>query len=143
MYRRLLFLGGMLVLSICASAAIFGSVRGIVHDPQHRPVQGATVTLHANSSDWAVTASTDQNGEFAFNAIPIGDYSVVAVAPGFSLTAQNVVVRSNTQPVVHFALNVAGAKERVDVSGAPEVAPTDSATPITLVDRQEIARTPG
>jgi carboxypeptidase family protein/TonB-dependent receptor-like protein len=143
MYRRLLFLGGMLLLSVYARATIFGSVRGIVHDPQHRPVQGATVTLHANSSDWAVTANTDQNGEFAFNAIPVGDYSVAAVAPGFSLTAQNVVVRSNTQPVVHLALNVAGAKERVDVSGAPEVAPTDSATPITLVDRQEIARTPG
>ena len=73
----------------------------------------------------------------------IGEYSVTAVAPGFSQTTENVVVQSNTEPVVHLALNVAGTKETVNVIGTSEVAPTDSATPVTLVDRQEIARTPG
>jgi hypothetical protein len=31
----------------------FGSVRGIIHDPQHRPIQGAMVMLKSRSSDWA------------------------------------------------------------------------------------------
>ena len=74
---------------------------------------------------------------------PIGDYSVAAVAPGFSQAAENVVVQSGTEPVVHLALNVAGAKETVNVSGAAEVVPTDSATPRTTVDRLDIERTPG
>ena len=45
--------------------------------------------------------------------------------------------------MLHFALNVAGNVEAVNVSGAPEAAPTDSSTPTTVVDRLEIAQTPG
>jgi outer membrane cobalamin receptor len=126
-----------------ALATIFGSVRGIIHDPQHRPIQGAIVMLKSQSSDWAKSASTDANGEFTFNAVPLGDYSISVASPGFAQAAQNVVVNSGTEPVVHFQLRLGGAKETVNVSGAPEVAPTDSATPITLVNREEIERTPG
>jgi TonB dependent receptor/Carboxypeptidase regulatory-like domain/TonB-dependent Receptor Plug Domain len=124
-------------------ATIFGSVRGIIHDPQHRPLQGAMVMLRANSSDWAKSANTDDNGQFVFNAVPIGEYTVVVAEPGFSQISQTVTVGSATQPVLHLALKVAAKGETVNVSGTPEVAPTDSATPTTLVDRAQIERTPG
>ena len=124
-------------------ATIFGSVRGIVHDPQHRPLQGAMVMLRANSSDWARSTNTDDNGQFEFNAVPIGEYTVVVVVPGFSQISRTVAVRSGTEPVLHLALRVAAKGETVNVSGAPEVAPTDSPTPTTLVDRAQIERTPG
>jgi hypothetical protein len=144
MTRRIAFLCGVVALvSSMARATIFGSVRGIVHDPQHRPIHGAIVMLKSQSSDWAKTASTDANGEFAFNAVPLGDYSISVANPGFAQVMQNLVVNSGTEPVVHFQLNVAGAKETLEVSGIPEVVPTDSATPITLVNRQQIERTPG
>src|ERR1700730_6145724 len=126
-----------------AAATIFGSVRGIVHDPHHRPLQGAMVMLRANSSDWAKSTNTDDNGQFEFNAVPIGEYTVVVAAPGFSQVSQTVAVRSGTEPVLHLALNVAAKNETVNVSGAPEVAPTDSSTPTTLVDRAQIGSTPG
>ena len=51
----------LLITGLCF-ATIFGSVRGIIHDPQHRPLQGAMVMLRANSSDWAKTTNTDDNG---------------------------------------------------------------------------------
>ena len=124
-------------------ATIFGSVRGIIHDPQHRPLQGAMVMLRANSSDWAKSTNTDDNGEFMFNAVPIGEYTVVVAEPGFSQISQTVTVGSATQPVLHLALKVAAKGETVNVSGTPEVAPTDSPTPTTLVDRAQIERTPG
>ena len=133
----------ILSLAISAAATIFGSVRGIVHDPQHRPLQGAMVMLRANSSDWAKTTNTDANGEFEFNAVPIGEYSAVVVAPGFEQISQTVTVRSGTEPVLHLALKVAANNETINVSGAPEVAPTDSPTPTTLVDRAQIQNTPG
>jgi len=126
-----------------AQATIFGSVRGIVHDPHHRPVPGAMVMLRSQTSDWDKSANTDQNGEFQFNALPLGEYSIVVAAPGFSQTSQKLVVQSGTEPVLHLELRVAAANENVTVSGAPEIAPTDSATPTTLVDRAEIERTPG
>jgi hypothetical protein len=62
---------------------------------------------------------------------------------GFEQAQQDVAVLSSTQRILHFALNIAGAKEMISVSGAPEATPTDSSTPTTLVDRLEIARTPG
>ena len=142
-YSKTLIIAALLLTSLVAFASIFGSVRGIIHDPQHRPVQNAMVMLKAKSSDWSATANSDANGDFSFNAVPLGEYIVTVVGPGFEQAQQNVVVMSSTEPVIHFALNVAGAKETINVSGMPEAAPTDSATPTTLVDRIEIARTPG
>jgi outer membrane receptor for ferrienterochelin and colicin len=136
-------IGALLLLGATAAATIFGSVRGIIHDPQHRPVEGAMVMLKAKSSDWSKTANTDASGNFEFNAVPLGDYSISVANPGFSQAAQSVVVNSGSEPVVHFQLKLAGANETVNVSGTPETAPTDSATPTTLVNRLEIQRTPG
>jgi carboxypeptidase family protein/TonB-dependent receptor-like protein len=126
-----------------AYASVFGSVRGIIHDPQHRPVQGAMVMVKAKSSDWSATTNSDANGTFTFSAVPIGEYTVTVAAVGFEQTEQHVVVISGTEPVLHFQLNVAGAREAITVSAAPETAPTDSATPTTLVSRLDVAETPG
>jgi hypothetical protein len=131
------------LMSSMALATIFGSVRGIIHDPQHRPIQGATVILKSKSSEWTKSASTDANGEFSLNAVPLGDYSISVASAGFVQATQNLVVNSGTEPVVHFQLSLAGAKETVNVPGVPEIAPTDSVTPITLVNRLDIERTPG
>jgi len=133
----------LLFTSLAASATIFGSVRGIVHDPQHRPVQGAMVMLRAKSSDWLKSANTDANGTFAFAAVPLGEYTVTAAGTGFNQAAEDVIVQSDTSPVLHLALSVAGSHETVNVSAVPEVAPTDSATPVTLISRTDVERTPG
>src|SRR6266567_8463537 len=143
MHRIALLSSVVVLMSSIAVATIFGSVRGIVHDPQHRPIQGAMVVLRSKSSEWTKSVNTDANGAFAFNAVPLGDYTVGVRSPGFVEAVQGVVVNSGTEPVIHFQLNMAGAKETINVSGAPVVAPTDSATPITLVDRQDIGRAPG
>jgi outer membrane cobalamin receptor len=126
-----------------AFATIFGSVRGVIHDPQHRPVANAMVMIKAKSSDWSATTNSDAGGNFAFNALPLGEYLVTVVAPGFAQAEQNVVVISGAQPVLHFPLTVAGSNEMITVSGAPEAAPTDSATPTTLLSRLDVANTPG
>jgi hypothetical protein len=121
-FRKILVMLALLAASISAAATIFGSVRGIVHDPQHRPIQNATVTLRAKSSDWAKTTNSDGNGQFEFNAVPIGEYSVSVESSGFVQTAQDVVVASGTQPVVHFQLQVAGKNENITGRGSSIVA---------------------
>jgi len=126
-----------------AFAGVYGAIRGVVHDPQHRPVQDAMVMLKAKSSDWAKTTNTDVNGEFQFNAVPLGDYTISVAGVGFAQAAQEVTVISGTVPVAHFQLKVASTRETVTVSAEQAVVPTDSATPITLVDQLDIQRTPG
>src|ERR1700676_3189600 len=140
---KFLALAALLLLGPAAFANIYGAIRGVVHDPQHRPIQNAMVMLKAKSSDWAKSVTTDATGEFQFNAIPLGDYSVSVASQGFAQTSQDVTVISGSVPVVHFLLKVATANANVTVSARPEVAPTDSATPTTLVSRLDIERTPG
>jgi hypothetical protein len=130
-------------LGLTAFASIFGSIRGIVHDPQHRPVENAMVMLRSKTSDWSATANTDATGQFTFSAVAVGEYTVTIVAPNFNQAAQNVVVNAGSQPVLHFSLNVATTKETITVSGAPEAVSTDSATPTTLISRLDVEHTPG
>ena len=142
-FTRIFYVGGLLLMAATVSATIFGSVRGIIHDPQHRPIQGAMVMLKAKSSDWSKSTNTDANGNFEFNAVPVGDYSVIVANPGFVQSTQDVRVESGTEPVVHLQLHVAATNETVNVSAQPEVTPSDSVTPTTTVSRVDIQRTPG
>src|SRR5271168_634338 len=89
-----------LALPLAAFATIFGSVRGIIHDPQHRPVDNAMVMIKSKSSDWSASTTSDANGEFLFNGVALGEYEVTVVAKGFTQSSQGVVVVSSTQPVL-------------------------------------------
>jgi hypothetical protein len=144
MKRRIWILPAILAfLSAAAFANIFGAVRGVVHDSQHLPIAGATVKLKAKLSDWEKTETTDANGEFQFNGVPLGDYSVTVSSANFASAAQDVTVISGTVPVVHVQLQVGAATEKINVTASTATLPTDSATPITLIDSADIARTPG
>jgi len=46
MKRAFLFVVSLFI-ALPAFATVFGTVRGIVHDPQHRPVSGIQVVLKA------------------------------------------------------------------------------------------------
>src|SRR5579864_8009517 len=137
-------LAAVLILSAGQlSATIFSSVRGLIHDPQHRPVQGATVTIHDVHSDWSQTVSSNDNGEFDFAAVPVGQYTVTVAAPGFSEQMQKLTVNSGSVARLHFPLAVAKASETVNVSAAPSEVNTESSTTQSTINREQIARTPG
>jgi outer membrane receptor protein involved in Fe transport len=140
---KLLTFAALLLMASAAFGNDYGAVRGVVHDPQHRPIQDAMVMLKAKSSEWSKSVTTDASGNFQLNAVPLGEYSVSVASQGFAQTAQNVVVTSGSVPVVHFQLQVAVAYEKVVVSDTPAVVATDSFTPTTLVSRLDIERTPG
>jgi hypothetical protein len=126
---RILPFAPLLFLSLASFASVVGSVRGVIHDPQHRPVPNAMVMIKAKSSDWSATVNSDANGNLAFNAVPLGEYVVTVVALGFEQAQQDVAVLSSTQPILHFALNVAGAKEMISVSGDPRARTAPTAWP--------------
>src|SRR5438477_8017269 len=132
-----------LLLGGTAFATIFGTVRGIVHDPQHRPLTSAKVVLKAKSSEYTQTMQTDSEGQFHFDAVPVGEYVIDVTDPAFAAARQNVTVFSGTAPVLHFELAIATQNQSVEVSADVASAQAESITPTTLVDRQEINQTPG
>jgi len=126
-----------------AFATVFGTVRGIVHDPQHRPVPNVTVTLKARTSSYTQTSQTDANGEFHFDAVLLGEYRVTASAALFASEEQTIVVLSGTAPILHFELKLSTQAESITVSADAGSAQLESITPTTLVNRLEIRNTPG
>ncbi len=131
------------LLGTAAFATVFGTVRGIVHDPQHRPVPGSEVILKAKSSDYAQNTQTDANGEFHFDAVPLGSYTVTVTDSSFAYQEQGLTVLSGTAPILHFELHLAVQNQSVTVSAEAAPGQTESVTPTTLVDREEIQETPG
>jgi hypothetical protein len=132
-----------LLFCFSAHATIFGRIQGIVHDPQHRPVAGASVKLQAITSDWSQTTQSNDNGEFSFTTVPVGDYKITVTQPKFETSGQTVTVDSNSSPILHFQLAIAALNQSTVVVGQAEAANMDSVTPTTLVDREDIAQTPG
>src|SRR6266404_9429595 len=125
---RLLF--ALLFLSVPALATIFGTIRGIVHDPQHRPVADATVTLKAKASDYTQTLRTDAEGQFHFDAVPVGEYSVTVSQAGFATQEQVVTVLSGAAPILHFELRLPSQAQSVTVSAeSSSTAQAEAITP--------------
>jgi len=143
LYKRALLFIGLMLASLTASATIFGTVNGLIHDPQHRPVQGAEVTLRAANSAWTKSVTSDAGGEFHFDAVPLGEYAVTVQLAGFAAEGQKLVLGSGRDARIHFSLKVAQAKETVEVKETSAAVNTESSSPTTLVSRREIAQTPG
>jgi hypothetical protein len=144
--RRTVFLCAALLLGACAPACatVFATVHGVVHDPQHRPIAGATVTLHAANSDFVLRATTDAGGAFELAQTPFGVYALTVEAAGFDKETETLTVASGTNPVLHIPLAVAVASTSIEVRGADSaVDANDTVTPTALITRQAIDQTPG
>jgi len=126
-----------------AFPGIFATVRGIVHDGQHRPISGAQLVLQAKSSDWKRQASTDDDGRFQFDAVPAGDYSIRISCDGFREYDGDLAVVADSAPLRHFPLELATVTETVQVKETSQTVDTTSSSSQTTLNRETIAATPG
>jgi len=136
-------IAGVLFVAVAASASIFGSVHGLIHDPQHRPVQDAKATLRSSTSEWAQSTVSNEAGEFVFENVPLGEYRVIVEVQGFATEEQTLVITAGRDAKPHFSLTVAHAAETVEVQDvAPSINP-ESSTSTNIVNRAAINETPG
>jgi outer membrane receptor protein involved in Fe transport len=141
--RFISLVGACLLAAAPAFASIFSTVKGVVHDAQHRPVPGATVTLKARQSDWSRETTSDADGAFQVTAVPVGSYTVTVALTGFTTVEQTITVVSDVTTQVHVQLEVGGVRESVTVAATADDLREGSVTPTTLVSRQDIQQTPG
>ncbi|MGH9405348.1 MAG: TonB-dependent receptor [Terriglobia bacterium] len=118
-------------------------LRGITHDSQHRPIAGAEVILRSATPGGSRATRSDHNGEFEFQGVEPGDYTITATAPGFQIFSAKIEVRSEGNPVFHLQMRLAAVKQSVTVSGAPSSLSTETSTTQTVISSREIRRTPG
>ena len=97
MRQRVLFSAlAAILFSSAALATIFGRIQVIVHDPQHRPIAGAEVKVQAVTSAWSQTTQSNDNGEFSFAAVPVGDYRITVTDAKFQTSEQTFTVGSSS-----------------------------------------------
>jgi Flp pilus assembly protein TadD len=103
--KKLWLFACLLVLAACCGptiAATLGSVSGVVHDAEGRPLAAVQLTLKdAHSESAGLQTLTNNSGEYRFTDVAFGNYFLSANLPGYtasypisiSLTADNAIVR--------------------------------------------------
>ena len=137
----LLFLSCLLPLS--AFATMFGSIHGLIHDPQHRPVSGVEVEIQSTTSDWSQSERSNSDGEFQFSAVPLGTYTLLIDSPGFAPVQQKIVVSSGGAVRLHYQLVLAQVRQSVTVAEAGELVSPETAASKTMISGSDITTTPG
>src|ERR1700761_8411268 len=103
----LILLGALFALAPAAAfASVFGTVKAIVHDPQHRPVQGAEVVVQSRTSAFKQTGITNEDGIATILNVPVGEYDVVVRSKGFAADQQSITVTSGDVRELHYALSI-------------------------------------
>jgi hypothetical protein len=140
--KRWLCIAVMSCLVLLSSASLFGqatanaSLQGTITDKTQAVIGNKAVVTLTNKETGAVrTINTNETGEYRFDSLSAGIYSLKATAPGFSTvetkSIELLVGRTSTQ---NFSLTPGGVSETVEVtSAAPLVdqTKTDVSTNIT------------
>jgi outer membrane receptor protein involved in Fe transport len=101
-----------------ARGAALGDIRGVVHDPHHRPIAGASIEITSSGSDFHLARTSNASGEFEATAVPLGEYRITVTAPGFTPRQVRILLSTGEAPVLHFEMGIASAQQEVRVTAA-------------------------
>ena len=124
----------LLVSAAFGQVAITGKITGVVEDPSGAAVNSATVTLEGPALMAARTTTTQTDGSYLFDFVPIGTYQLTIDAKGFrSFVQKDVQISSGFVATVSPHLRVGGGQEVVEVPAEGPVVDVKSvATPTTF-----------
>jgi hypothetical protein len=126
--RALLLTALLLALaSIAIGQGTASRVTGTVLDEQGAAVPGAAVTLTNEATQGSLTTETTDSGNYVFDSIQVGIYTVTVEKPGFKKFVSTGNAANVNQPTtVNVALAVGAVQEVVQVTAAAEVVQTSS-----------------
>ena len=100
---------------------------GILQDSSGAVIPAATATVTHEDTGAVTTKASDARGEFAFDFLRVGKYSLQIEAPGFKRYASSGIELTAAQNVRRtFVLEVGSVKETVTVEGSAELLVCDS-----------------
>ena len=142
---RLLF---TIVIVVLVATAVVGQtstsrIIGHVADSKQASVAGATVTVTNEATGVSQTQTTTEAGLFAFDSLPVGNYSVLVEQTGFKKvirTGNHLEV--NTPLTLDVAMEVGQVSETVTVEGGQEQLQTANATIGNVVEQKAIEALP-
>ena len=120
-----------------------GSLVGTVKDASGALLPNVTVTATNTDTGIATPAKTAQNGDYVITPLHIGRYSVSVEATGFRREIRKDIVLDVQQTIkLDFTLNVGSVSETMEVSGAPPLLETESASLGNVVTAETVEELP-
>src|SRR5215203_1738767 len=92
-----------------------GQLSGTVTDPNGAVVSGAAVKITQADTNFSRTGTSNEEGYFSFQLLPVGRYSVEITAQSFQVFKVDAVVSVTQTTVVDAQLGVGGDTVTVDV----------------------------
>jgi len=120
-----------------------GTVAGNVLDVTKSVIPGASITLTSDDRGNVYKAVSNAQGEYTFNDLPIGSYTMEVIAPGFStFLSRHILVDSDTRLRVDANLRAGNTSFEVDVVADPVAVDTQSATVGMVIDNELVENLP-
>jgi hypothetical protein len=123
--------------------AATGALTGFTMDPSGAVLPGVTLHLKNQDGSEAKSATSDNNGRFAFFLLPPGTYEVQATKVDFRPVSQRDIHVHVTETLrLELHLEIATPLEHVEVSSNPEMVQLDTSALGRVVDKDTVRRLP-
>ena len=128
----------------CLHAQNFrGGINGVVTDPSGAVVPGAVVEAVSAETGVSWKAITSSGGEYEFQGMPIGKYTVTVTAAGFkSEKVEGVPVSAGTIYTLTVKLSITAAAQTVEVSASALALDTTSTVQTTDIPSETVQDVP-
>ena len=124
-------------------ADVTGAISGTVRDSSGATVAHAEVTATEDSTNFSRTAQSEANGEYRLLALPPGQYSVTATAPGFQkFVTQKIELKINDQLRIEVTLKLGTVQESVTVEANAVQVETESTQLGQVIGTKQILSLP-
>ena len=128
---------------VLSQATSTGNIVGVITDSTGAAVAAATVTATNTGTNAPRTVSTNSNGEYRFDLLPVGAYTVKAQAPGFSVAqATGFELLVGTTLTANLPLQTGQVTTSVEVSTGNQLVNTEKTDSSTAVTPQQITDLP-
>jgi hypothetical protein len=110
----------VLCVAIAPAQDTRAKVQGIVKDSSGAVIVGSAVTLLNNNTGVRAQQATNQLGQYLFDFVLPGDYTVTVEMAGFKQFVQhNVLVQARADVTVNAVLDIGNTRETVTVEATP------------------------
>ena len=133
---------GLLAASQCAAQLITADILGTVTDAAGAVVPNAKVTVVNLATSVSRTLQSNGSGEYVFNLLPPGQYSVTVEAPSFRKSVTNVTLVAGDRARVDAPLQIGETNQVVEVTATSPALQTDSSTLRDTVAAQSVQDLP-
>ena len=134
----------LLSLALGARAQYRASIQGVVTDSTGGVVSGATLTLKNLDTNQILTATSDDNGIYNFNALPFNRYSLTVDNAGFKKKVlENVGIIPDQANALNIQLDLGQVSDTITVSGdsTPPI-DTETASNSAVITANEVQHLP-